>query len=30
MMVILVTLFTYFILGYAFSFGDSSGGVLGA
>ena len=30
MMVILVTLFTYFILGYAFAFGDSSGGVLGA
>jgi len=30
MMVILVTLFTYFVLGYAFGFGDSSGGVLGA
>lgn len=30
MMVILVTLFTYFVLGYAFAFGDSSGGVIGA
>ena len=30
MMVILVTLFTYFVLGYAFAFGDSTGGVIGA
>ena len=29
MMVVLVTLFTYFVLGYAFAFGDSSGGVIG-
>jgi ammonium transporter, Amt family len=29
-MVILVSLFTFFILGYAFAFGNSSGGVIGA
>ena len=30
MMVILVSLFTLFILGYAFAFGNSSSGVIGA
>lgn len=30
MMVILVSLITFFVLGYAFAFGDSSGGVIGA
>jgi len=29
-MVILVSLFTFFVLGYAFAFGNSSGGVIGA
>lgn len=30
LMVILVSLFTFFIIGYAFAFGGSSGGVIGA
>jgi ammonium transporter, Amt family len=30
MMVVLVSLFTFFIIGYAFAFGGSSGGVIGA
>jgi ammonia channel protein AmtB len=29
-MIVLVSLLTFFILGYAFAFGDSSGGVIGA